>query len=136
MGESKMLKVTGILMIIGAGLGLLGGISLLAIGGAAGAVDPSLASSGGLIMALALVAIVVSAVQLVAGIMGVKNWNKPEKAQICFILGIAIIVVGLISDIISIASAGFSASIVTSAVTGLIIPALYTYGAMQLKKAA
>ena len=82
MKGSKFLKVTGILMIISAAFGIIGGIIALIGAGALAAVLET--SAGGLMLASAL--ILVSAVfQLIDGIMGVKNCDKPEKAQSCMV---------------------------------------------------
>ena len=66
----KFLKVTGILMIIGAAFGIIGGI--VAVIGATALAAVLETSAGGLIFASVL--ILVSAIfQLIAGIMCVKN---------------------------------------------------------------
>ena len=83
----KFLKVTGILMIIGGAFGIIGGIVAMIGAGALAAVLET--SAGGLMLASAL--ILASAVfQLIAGIMGVKNCDKPEKAQSCLVMGVIV----------------------------------------------
>lgn len=133
MGESKLLKWTGIIMIIGGGLmtlisliGLLGGI--IASGGSQ--------ILGGLIILLTIIGLAASVLQLVAGIMGAKNWNQPAKAQGCFVIGVVIIAVSLLSNVGSIWLSGFAADTVFDVLLGLVLPGLYTYGAYQLKTGA
>ena len=127
MQGSKFLKVTGILMIIFGALALvlaiiaIAGISLLAAMGA---------SSGLLTVSCMLVGAVA---ELVAGIIGVKNWNKLEKAGTCITWGIIVIVLCVISNILTVVGGGdFS---VLNLVTGLVIPVLYLIGGLQNKKA-
>ena len=86
MKGKTFLQVTGILMIIGGGIGFIASLALgglttvLAIMG--GEVDGM-----GALIALAAIAVVLSiigsVVELVAGIIGVKNCGKPEKAGVC-----------------------------------------------------
>lgn len=135
-----MLKVVGILLIIFGAFGLLGSIILLFSGGVLGAVgaesglDPSTtAAIGGLAIIAGLVALVISVIDLVAGILGVKNCAKPDKAQTCFIFGIIMIVIQIISDIIAIVMGSFN---IITIIIGLVLPVLYTIGAVQNKQSA
>ena len=132
---STMLKVTGILMIIGAGLGLFGSLGLLALGGlfAASGVGIGLAA----IAAIAsIIAIAASALQLIAGILGVKNWNKPEKASICIILGSIILGANVLSTIYDLIMGSSFGAELFGLVIGAVIPVIYIVGAVQLKKMA
>lgn len=129
MQGSKFLKVTGILMIIFGALALvlaiiaIAGISLLAAMGA----------SSGLLTVSCILMLVGAVAELVAGISGVKNWNKLEKAGTCITWGIIVIVLCVISNILTVVGGGdFS---VLNLVTGLVIPVLYLIGGLQNKKA-
>lgn len=129
MQGSKFLKVTGILMIIFGALALvlaiiaIAGISLLAAMGA----------SSGLLTVSCILALVGAVAELVAGIIGVKNWNKLENAGTCITWGIIVIVLCVISNILTVVGGGdFS---VLNLVTGLVIPVLYLIGGLQNKKA-
>ena len=94
----KFLKVTGILMIIGGAFGIIGGIVAMIGAGALAAVLET--SAGGLMLASAL--ILASAVfQLIAGIMGVKNCDKPEKAQSCIVIGVIVAILSVAGNVIS-----------------------------------
>ncbi len=127
----KFLKVTGILMIIGGAFGIIGGIIALIGAGALAAVLET--SAGGLMLASAL--ILASAVfQLIAGIMGVKNCDKPEKAQSCLVMGIIVAILSVSGNIIS-NVLGSDFNIINYA-TGLIIPVLYIIGAVKNKESA
>ncbi len=127
----KFLKVTGILMIIGAVFGIIGGIIALIGSGALAAVLET--SAGGLMLASAL--ILASAIfQLIAGIMGVKNCDKPEKAQTCLVMGIIVAILSIAGNVTSnVLGSDFN---IFSYATGLIIPVLYIIGAAKNKETA
>lgn len=127
----KFLKVTGILMIIGGAFGIIGGIVAMIGAGALAAVLET--SAGGLMLASAL--ILASAVfQLIAGIMGVKNCDKPEKAQSCLVMGVIVAILSVSGNIISnVLGSSFN---ILSYATGLIIPVLYIIGAVKNKEPA
>ena len=125
----KFLKVTGILMIIGGAFGIIGGIVAIIGAGALAAVLET--SAGGLMLASVL--ILASAVfQLIAGIMGVKNCDKPEKAQSCLVMGVIVAILSVSGNIISnVLGTNFN---ILSYATGLIIPILYIIGAVKNKE--
>ena len=127
----KFLKVTGILMIIGGAFGIIGGIVAIIGAGALAAVLET--SAGGLMLASVL--ILASAVfQLIAGIMGVKNCDKPEKAQSCLVMGVIVAILSVSGNIISnVLGSNFN---ILSYATGLIIPVLYIIGAVKNKEPA
>ena len=125
------LKVTGILMIIGGAFGIIGGIVAMIGAGALAAVLET--SAGGLMLASAL--ILASAVfQLIAGIMGVKNCDKPEKSQSCIVIGVIVAILSVAGNVIS-NVLGSDFNIINYA-TGLIIPVLYIIGAVKNKEPA
>ena len=133
---SKMLKVTGILMIIGGALALV--IALIAVIGIAAAASLAAGALGGGIIALAVIASILSllggGIELVAGILGVKNWNQPAKAQSCIVFGAIIIALSVLSNILNLAS-GSEFNLFTL-LLGLVLPVLYLIGAVQLKNMA
>ena len=127
----KFLKVTGILMIIGGAFGIIGGIVAMIGAGALAAVLET--SAGGLMFASVL--ILASAVfELIAGIMGVKNCDKPEKAQSCIVIGVIVAILSVAGNVIS-NVLGSDFNIINYA-TGLIIPVLYIIGAVKNKEPA
>ena len=127
----KFLKVTGILMIISAAFGIIGGIVAMIGAGALAAVLET--SAGGLMLASAL--ILASAVfQLIAGIMGVKNCDKPEKAQSCLVMGVIVAILSVAGNVISnVLGSDFN---IFNYATGLVIPVLYIIGAVKNKEPA
>ena len=127
----QFLKVTGILMIIGGAFGIIGGIVAMIGAGALAAVLET--SAGGLMLASAL--ILASAVfQLIAGIMGVKNCDKPEKAQSCIVIGVIVAILSVAGNVIS-NVLGSDFNIINYA-AGLIVPVLYIIGAVKNKELA
>lgn len=131
-----MLKVTGILMIIGGALALV--IALIAVIGIAAAASLAAGALGGGIIALAVIASILAllggGIELVAGILGVKNWNQPAKAQSCIVFGAIIIALSVLSNILNLASG--SEFNLFSLLLGLVLPVLYLIGAVQLKNMA
>ena len=127
----KFLKVTGILMIIGAAFGIIGGIiAMIGVGALAAVLETSAVG-----LMLASVLVLASAVfQLIAGIMGVKNCDKPEKAQSCLVMGVIVAILSVAGNVISnILGSSFN---ILSYATGLIIPVLYIIGAVKNKEPA
>ena len=123
------LKVCGILMIIGGALGIiLGLIALLGVAALA-----ALGASSGTLTFSAILVIVSGILELIAGIVGVKNCKNPEKATSCIVWGVIVAVLTIISQIISVAGGGkFD---VLSCITGLVVPVLFIVGAFLNKKA-
>ena len=119
-----LLKVVGILFIIFGAisiivalLGIAGGLALSAISGILGAtliVGTIIACLGGIM-------------EFIAGIYGVRNCDKPEKATTCVVLGIIILVLSVISLIVS--------SFSWTSLFSIALPILYLIGAFQNKKA-
>lgn len=125
------LKVTGILMIIGAAFGIIGGIiAVIGVGALAAVLETS---AGGLMLASILI-LVSAIIQLIAGIMGIKNCDKPEKAQSCLIMGIIVALLSVAGNVIS-NVLGTSFNII-SYITSLVIPVLYIIGAAKNKASA
>lgn len=124
----KFLKVTGIFMIIGGALSLI--LSIIAIIGIAALVYVSSGEiSSGLLYASGILMLVGSLAELIAGIIGVKNCRKPEKAVVCIGWGIAVAALSIVSMILnSVGGGDFSA---TSLVTSLALPILYIIGAFR-----
>ncbi|BDF57362.1 hypothetical protein CE91St36_01790 [Christensenellaceae bacterium] len=134
MESSKFLKVMGIIMLIFGIIAIIGGLlSLMGIGmvvslaGLAGVTVPVELLTASLVIAL------VSAIfELIAGILGIKNWNVPEKVNSCMICGILTVALCVVSIIMTLVGYPDSFSIL-SIVTGLIVPILYLIAAFQYK---
>lgn len=122
------LKVIGILMIIGGGISII--IGILALVGAS-ALAAVLGSIGLWYVATFLV-LAGAALELAAGIVGVKNCDKPEKANVCIVMGILVAVFSILGNILSsVAGSDFN---VFSMLSGLLLPILYIAGAVMNKQ--
>ena len=131
MKGSKFLKVTGILMIVFGALALI--LSIVAAIGLAALVALDLNTWQ---YTLAVILMLVGSVfELIAGIVGVKNCNKPEKAGTCMVWGIIVIALSVLSNVLTLVGNPDNFSIV-NLLTGLVIPVLYLIGAVMNKKAA
>ena len=126
MKGQKFLKVTGILMIIGAALSILFGVIIGGVGVLVAKVPGASTLSCALYLGLATT-LVGGIIELIAGINGVKHCNKPENAKKCITWGIIVIALAVISSVLKVI--GGDKFDVLSFVIGLIIPGLYIYGA-------
>lgn len=128
---SGFLKVTGILMIIGGGISII--MSIVAVLGIAALVYISDGEASSAMLYASVALMVVSAVaQLVAGIIGVVNCKKPEKAGVCIAWGVIVAVLCIAGTILN--SVGGGSFSIFSLVLGLVLPILYIIGAVFNKK--
>jgi len=134
MKGSTFLKVMGIIMLIfGIIAAIAGAMSLSGIGlivslaEIAGATVPV-----GLLTASFAMALIGAAFELVAGILGIKNWNVPEKVNSCVICGILATALCGVSIIMTMVGYPDSFSVL-SIVAGLAVPILYLIAAFRYK---
>ena len=127
---ATLLKVTGIIMIIGSALSFI--ISIVAIVGIAQTIrNPFLTVS-----AVAVTAVIIAPIHLliefITGIVGVKNCKRPEKASTCITWGVLSALSCILVNLLTISSGGsFSAF---SVILGLVLPVLFIIGAVQNKQ--
>jgi hypothetical protein len=128
--SNGFLKVTGILMIIGGGLSIiLGIIAMLGVALIVSALGTE--EMLGLLIFATILALLGAIVSLVAGILGVANAAKPEKANICIVFGILAAMLSVLGNVLTATSGGtFS---VFNLILGLVLPVLYLIGAFQNK---
>lgn len=134
----NFLKVTGIIMIVFGAIGVLStlisflGLSMLMQTYAALGMDTSMVIPGLIISAVGGV------LELAAGIIGVVNARKPEKAMVCIIFGILLVILQVVSGATSLlAVSAQGSSIITtiiSMIIGLILPVLFIYGGILNKQ--
>ncbi|MFP3154724.1 hypothetical protein LQZ18_09935 [Lachnospiraceae bacterium ZAX-1] len=138
MKSNGLLKVSSILLIIGGALAIIVGIIALIGIGALAVFASEMGGTGALTFA-AVLSLLGAIFELVAGISGVKNAAKPEKAQNCIVFGIIVAVLCVAGNILysvsyaSLTETAFSPNFV-GLVTGLVLPVLYLIGAFQSKK--
>lgn len=130
MKSNNFLKVTGILMIISGGIStVVCIIAVLGVGVLAAALGG--AASLGLLTVAAILALAGAVVSLIAGILGVANAAKPQKAMVCIVFGFLTAVLPVLSNVLNVV--GGSSFNFMSLVLGLVLPALYLVGAFQNK---
>ena len=128
---TDFLKVTGILMIIGGAISIILGI-IAALGVAALVYISDGTVSSALLYTSVILMIVSAIAELVAGIIGVANCKKPDKAGSCIVWGIIVAVLSVAGTILnSVGGGSFSAF---SLILGLALPVLYIIGAVFNKK--
>ncbi|MBS6510597.1 MAG: hypothetical protein KH334_02755 [Clostridiales bacterium] len=123
------LLVTGILLVIFSVYSLIGVIAALVVSLA----SLSLGALGVILLLSTLVASAIVIVDFIAGIMGIVNREKPEKAKTCMGLGITMLVFSCLGILSSMSSGDFN---FFSTLCSLVLPILYTIGASKNKAAA
>ena len=122
------LKVFGILMIIAGAISAILYIVVIAGGASLGM---------GLMTAAGVIGVIAAIVELITGIIGVKNSAKPENAGKCLIWGIITLVLSVVSNImVWIAGQASAGSIIGTILTGFAVPILFIIGAVLNKKSA
>jgi hypothetical protein len=118
-----LLRVSSILMVILSSLVLvLALIGIIAAG-----------TIGGIIIAAASTFVVIFAflptiAVFITGVLGIAYAGKPEKATVCLVFGIVVVILTLISI--------FTSGFTWGHLVGLILPVLYVIGAARNKQAA
>ena len=126
MKGQKFLKITGILMIIGGIFGAIAGVT--AILGVSGlAVMLGSTEGTGMLYAASVLCLVSGIVQILAGLRGVKHCENAQMAQTCMKWGIAVVVLSVLGTVLNVVGGGTLS--LSSMAVGLLIPALYVYGA-------
>lgn len=127
--RNTMIFVVSILLLIGAGLDLIGVFGLVALLSWVGTYG---GSGSGMVVLSLLFAIVAAVFLLITGILGIKNAADVTKADLLFKLGIGLCAVSLLSMIFGIIAGGAA----YSGVIGFVLPVLFVIGAMNMKKQA
>lgn len=128
---SKLLQVAGILMIVLGAIAIF--INLLAMVGAT--VLDVVGVPMGVVWLVLILSLCASVAELVAGILGVINWNRLDKANTCIVWGIGILALIVISNLITLVAYQDNFE-VFNLLVGLVIPILYVKGAFQNKQAS
>ena len=133
MNGHKFLKVTGILMIIGGALSTILGI-VAVLGVAALAYIASAQTEAGILYASTILLLISGVVELIAGIIGVINAEKPQKAKACIVWGALVAILSVASTILGVV--GGSDFSVSGLVLGLVLPVIYIIGAVKNMQSA
>ena len=127
----KFIKVTSIIMIVGGSIAALAAIIAI-LGISALALLAESTEGMGFLYVTTIMVAVASIIQIIAGIKGLKVCKSPEGASTCIIFGGVVAALAIVAMIISVINgADFN---FLSLVINLIVPALYIYGALQIKK--
>ena len=130
----KLLKVVGILLVIFGVLGLLGtALNFFITSSMTPEMEELMAQSGYSYSAADLRAsniwnLVSSVLWLLAGIVGIKNCSRTDKAKICVVFGGLMIAEILAQAVFNLAGGAFA---IVGTVINLIMPLLYFWGAMK-----
>ncbi len=133
MNGHKFLKVTGILMIIGGALSAILGI-VAVLGVAALAYIASAQTEAGMLYASTILLLISGVVELIAGIIGVINAEKPQKAKVCIVWGALVAILSVAGTILGVV--GGSDFSVSGLVLGLVLPVIYIIGAVKNMQSA
>ena len=125
---SSFLRVCGILMIIGAIFSLFFAVVAVIV-----VKQPGSGLNTPIHWVSVVLAFVGSAIELIAGILGVRYADKPEKAKTCIVCGALVILMTLLSQVISAVSGGEVNFL--NALTGLLVPIQYVIGAFKNQRA-
>ena len=133
MQGSKLLKITGIIMTVFASISLLADLFSLI-----GALDIESSrlyeNSPTYYWTTLLLSLISSVLFFSLGILGIINWQKPEKANICIIADIIFILLTLINNICNVNINSLSPIFYFFVIIPFILPILYLVAAFQLKK--
>lgn len=125
-----LLKVVSILLIIGAVVTFI--LSLISILGGSAVAAGADEFTGGLIIILAVISILLGVLQLITGIVGVKNAGNADKESIkkCQTWGIVITVVAVINIGLVLVMNQFT----VSSLFALLLPVLFLVGVNMNKQ--
>ena len=118
------LKVTGILMVIFSAIAIILLLISLAALGALGVMGGgAVAGVAALGMGALIIGFIAPILEFVGGIIGIAFANKPEKANVCLVFAILM----LVMVVINIIAGGFQ----WTSLIALVLPILYLIGAVK-----
>ena len=74
-----------------------------------------------------------SAILLITGIVGIKNHNKPEKANVCIVFALIAFLIAIVYTVLEIAGGQLGPFQVIAVTFGLTITIVYLLGSLRLK---
>lgn len=136
MKRSRLLQVTGIIMIIYAAATLVADLIAIFGAGTVLGLEAGSAPLGVAVVFLVYAGSLLGAVlMLVAGVLGVVSWLRPGRTGGCIALGCIILLLNIVTVVMSVVSNGFTLSAAIS-IAGMILPLLYLIAAIRLGRAA
>ena len=134
----KILKIVGILTIIGAVLSLLGGVLMLVGGGAVGAsapeaaTDPEVQSGVATLIVAGVIVLISGVVSLISGIVSVKASKENRYGKVAWIFAIIGIVMSVVRAISTIAQ-GASLTNILSVLLNIALSVMIYFAANTIK---
>ncbi len=142
MQKSVVLRIASIIMMVAGIIGVVSNlISGIAVNAATNNVLGKLGAAvvgfnPGLFWFGIIIATIASVGEIVAGVMGKNNNADPAKAKTLMMIGAAIAVLALISNILVISAYKFEFSSFISILSGVGVPVFFTIAAFQVSKDA
>lgn len=131
MKGQTLLKVTGILMIIGAVFSIIASVLVGGLGAVAAGAGAASGLTGSYWVALFLI-LVGGICQMIAGMKGVKHCKNKDRSRQLILWGAVVAGCSLVNVIFSAINSGELNG--ASLVSCVVIPCLYIYGAVQNSK--
>lgn len=128
----SLLKISSLLLILVSIVSLIVSIVVLVTGGSV--ISSAISATGyaeiigGIVIVAGILALAMTAFQLIAGILGFMNCNRPEKARPLFVMGMILLVLSLLSL--------FMGGNVWVNIIYVVLTGVYVYGAYLNKQAA
>ena len=137
--SKKILKVIGILTIIGGILTVLGGVLMMVGGGAAtgmeeAATDPDLQTGIAAVIGVGIVLLISGIVNLISGIVSVKASKDGKYGKIAWIFAI-LGIIGSIATAVSNLTSNFTVSNLLSSLISVILSVMIFFAAQTVKNA-
>ncbi|WP_058985470.1 hypothetical protein [Hugonella massiliensis] len=131
--NAEILRIASIIMIVWGVIDFIAGIFLTATGGAL-VDDVEMDVAGAAVAIFGMAMICAGIVNAIVGLIGMKSAKQDGPHTVAFVLGIITTLGGLFTLFSSFGSG--DAGQVVNGIIGLVVPALYLYGAYQLRKEA
>lgn len=130
MKGSKILKIVGIIMIVGGVLASIAGV--IALLGVTAFVALSDGANAGLLYAASFLALAGGILQIIAGVKGMKYCEDISQADVCIRWGVIVAGLSVVGNILNVV--GGQPFKIGSLILGLIVPGLFIYGGMLNKQ--
>lgn len=131
--NAEILRIASIVMIVWGVIDFIAGIFLTATGGAL-VDDIEMDYAGAAVAIFGMAMICTGIINAIVGLIGMKSAKQDGPHTVAFVLGIITTLGGLFTLFSSFSSG--DAGQVVNGIVGLVVPALYLYGAYQLRKEA
>ena len=134
LNPGKVLKILGILLIVGGAVNIvLGALTFRAV--LASPLLTAAPAKGTLLLVAAILALVGGVVEILAGITGLKNRSNPTKAGTCIALGVIAAVLSILGVVLTVIGSGTFATLnIPKLLLGFLWPVLFTVIWSKIRK--